>query len=479
MQKITRKNFIEASALSTIGFILFPQCLKPNIEENKEKSIIVIGAGIAGLSAAKKLTEFGFNVTVLEANQTYGGRINSVNLNGDIVDSGASWIHGIRHNPIYKIAEDLNLDTRKTYYEPGYLYDIDGSEITDEEWKVVEKRLNELYNLAYDYTGKSLEELLDIYDPNPDFSDRMTRVFYGAIRSEIEIGYAVDAQNLSSVMLTKDDAFAGDEVIFKNGFIQILDFLAKDLNIVYNNFVTKISYLTDKVNIYTKNTLDLDSVRSCIACHSNSDAEIVGYDNIYSADRVVVALPAGMLKQNIIVFEPAFSTEKINAISGIGIGTMNKVILKFTENFWQKNAYFLQVLNKDYTKNMEFFSPSPTGIENILYGILAGQHARSIENLSESEVIEMVMSQLKIIFGENIPNPINYVITKWHTNPLALGAYPHIKPGFDYDICDKIAEPLDNKVFFAGDYIVKDYMSTAHGSYISGENSANNILKTF
>jgi monoamine oxidase len=183
-----------------------------------------------------------------------------------------------------------------------------------------------------------------------------------------------------------------------------------------------------------------------------------------------------MLKNKGISFNPALSNEKLAAIESIGIGTMNKVFLKFNENFWYEDAYFLEHLQEDSSQIIEFFSPAPTGTPNILVAVFSGQQARSIEHMDNMQVKELLMNELKAMFGEDIPEPIAMEKTTWHTHPFALGSYPHLKPGSDISACDIIATPLDNKVFFAGDATSKKYMSTAHGAYLSGISAAESII---
>ncbi len=98
--------------------------------------------------------------------------------------------------------------------------------------------------------------------------------------------------------------------------------------------------------------------------------------------------------------------------------------------------------------------------------------------MTDEEVKELVMSDLKGMFGNNIPAPTAIYRTAWHTNPLSLGSYPHLKPANSMTVCDTIAEDLHKKVFFAGDYVVKEYLATAHGAYISGKRAAQQILET-
>ena len=464
------------AALASLGIMLLPTCKKPDENSTSKPNVVVIGAGIAGLAAAKKLKNSGFTVTVIEASDRIGGRIKTIDFDGFKADFGASWIHGINGNPLYSLANSNGLITKPTFYDPSYIFDIDGEEITYEEWDVIENLLEELVNLAYSNMDLSLKELLDMMVPGLNLSDKMRRIFLGAVRSEIEIPYAVDSNDISAKALTTNDSFSGEDVVFSGGMQGITDSIAEGLNITLNTFVTKVSYSGNKINVYTKNTSNVDMQRSCMTCHIDSDAAIIEHDNIITADKVIVALPLGMLKYNNVVFEPSLPAEKLTAIDSLGIGTMNKVFLKFEENFWYEDGYFFQYLKEDYAKEIEFFSPTPTGSSNVIVAVFAGQQARSIENLDEGAVVSLVMNDLKGMFGEDIPQPIAVEKTSWHTNPYALGSYPHLQPGSDLSVCDIIAKSIDNKVFFAGDATSRSYMSTAHGAYLSGLTAANKII---
>jgi len=102
-----------------------------------EYDVVVIGAGAAGLSAAKKLASKGLNVVIIEARNRVGGRCYSSNVtaNGKSVpvDLGASWIHGIKGNPLSRIAKSAKvaLSSKTTNYENGVLYDQFGKEVPD------------------------------------------------------------------------------------------------------------------------------------------------------------------------------------------------------------------------------------------------------------------------------------------------------------------------------------------------------------
>ena len=322
----------------------------------------------------------------------------------------------------------------------------------------------------------SLEGILAIIAPQLNLNERLTRLFYGALRSEIEIPYAVDAKDISARALLTEDSFDGDDVIFPSGMHQLTDVLAKDADIIYNTFVFKIDFSGSKIRIFTKKYEEVPEDRSCNACHNATNAVNITHDNIFEADKIVIALPMEMLKNGIISFVPSLPEEKQNALNGLQMGTMNKIFLKFEECFWNEDGFFLELLKNDHSHIIEFFNPVAVGEENILVGVLAGYHAKSIEYMSDEEVTELAMAELKGMYGEDIPQPVAIQRTAWHTNPLSLGCYPHLKPGFAMDICDTIAQPINDKVFFAGDSTSKNYLATAHGAYISGQRAAKEIM---
>jgi monoamine oxidase len=479
-----RRIFVKKTVIYSIGLMVpsvLMNCKKdPKIEpDSNNKKILVLGAGIAGLAAASSLKKEGFDVQVLEASLRYGGRINSIDFEGYIADLGASWIHGIIGNPLYSLANENAIITKQTYYNPSYIFDIDGSFITENEWNTIEPYLNQLSDIALQNQELSLQGILEIIAPQLDLSERLIRLFYGAVRSEIEIPYAIDAADISARALLIDDSFAGTDVIFPNGMHQLTDVLAQDIEIIYNTFVTKIDYSnTDKIYVYTKNYTHVPSDRACNACHNNSNAVNLSQDKIFEVDIIVIALPLEMLKNENIIFFPKLSNDKIVALQSLQMGTMNKIFLKFPETFWQEDAYFLELLKSNYSNVIEFFSPSPTGEENILVAVLSGFHAKTIELMSEDDVRELVMNDLKKMFGNDIPQPIAIYRTSWHTNALSLGCYPHLIPGANLSVCDTIARQIDNRMFFAGDATSKKYMATAHGAYISGITAAQKIIET-
>jgi monoamine oxidase len=87
------------------------------------------------------------------------------------------------------------------------------------------------------------------------------------------------------------------------------------------------------------------------------------------------------------------------------------------------------------------------------------------------------MQTLRTIYGANIPDPIDYQITRWATDTFALGAYSYTPLGATPQTRTALAAALDNQVFFAGEASDKNYFGTAHGAYLSGLRAAEEILQ--
>jgi len=477
-KKFSRRKFLTNSFILSLSSLFLSKCSIFNNDKNYKK-IVVIGAGISGLAAAYTLKNAGYEVIILEARDRIGGRIKTIDFNGFKMDTGASWIHGTTNNPLYAFTKEKNIRTIATYDDPSYLYDFDGSLITVEDWKEVEKNLEFLWNKAYDSLDKSLEELSQLVEPELNLSDRMKRLYYGSIRSEYELPYAEDGNDLSSMILVSNDAFPGNDVIFPNGMDGVINALAARLDIRLNSFVTKISYDSDSVEIFYTEPSNIGEKRSCHACHYNEDASLLSNDKSIKADIVVVTLPLGMLKHNVVRFVPELPSNKVEAINKVSIGTLNKVFLYFEKSFWPDDGYFFEYFKDDYRNMMLFESFSTIGNKNVLLAFLAGKQAREIENMDTNTVQDLVINELKSMFGNSISEPKDICKTSWHTDPFALGAYPHIQPGSNLSYCNRIAEPIDNRVFFAGDSTTSEYLATAHGAYISGISAANKIINQY
>ncbi len=477
--KQSRRKFIEKAVLASIGFTLFNNCRKPDPIEKQNGSIIVVGAGISGLTAAYNLSKKGYDVTILEANKRIGGRILSVDFGGMKADLGASWIHGSINNPLYDFVKKHNINTIPTKEEPSYIFDLDGEDITSDEWNVWTKFLNKLVNESYNYPNISLENLIQKFWDDEVLSPKLERVFNGGIRLELEIPYSEDSKKLAANVLQNDGYYKGKHVILPTGMSSIIDILALNENIKLNTFATKIDYSGDKIFVHTTELPENEKYRSCNACHSNQNANHLNSNSVYKADRVLITVPVNILKNEGITFEPELPIAKKKTIQNIQVGTMNKVYMKFDNAFWPSDSRFFSKLKENRSEIIEFMNMQVINQKPILIAFLGGYHSKRIESFSENQLINYMQNELKDIFNIEIPIPTELKRTKWHTSPYSLGSYPVIPPGFDNHLFTEMAKPVANKLFFAGDATEKIHYASAHGAFKSGLRAFNEIQNSF
>lgn len=455
---LKRRDFLKLSlfvSISALTWACRASLSGLSSEEEGDEDILVIGAGIAGLAAARQLTSLGYRVTVIEGRDRIGGRVWTDNSFGVPIDLGASWIEGTRRNPITELRDEFGIKTIETDFEEVIVYDQDGEEVNDTTLAKMEEMFEDLVEEVFEYTeeldndisyGNAIKKVLEDYD----LSDFEEQLLNWVIDENIVSDLAADLDNLSSWYIDEDEEFGGSSEIFPGGYVQIAEGLAQGLDIRLGEIVQKISYDEDGVTIKTQN-------------------------NSYSGDRAVVTLPLGILRAGKVKFSPPLPASKTGAMQRLKMGVLNKVVLQFPEVFWDEDAHFLGYLTDKKEALQGYLNLYPAYNKPLLMGFAGGSQGQGLENLSKTELIEQAMRGLRAMYGNNIPDPDKVLATQWSKDPFSLGSYSYVALGATQEDYKRMAEPVEGVLFFAGEATNHEYPSTVHGAFLSGMREAERI----
>ncbi len=450
LQKLERREFLKYG-LSLPLFASYLSSCKDKFIVPNGTSVIIIGAGISGLAAAKMLSENGFDVRVLEALEKIGGRTRTNRTLGLEFDEGASWIHGIKKNPITDLANKAGMITFETIDESIVSYDKGGIKRPATLYDSTETRFYDILDTMMK-KGNQNESFGEVFQRiYPEYSkDRLWKFFLSTYVT-FDTG---DLFQLSSLLYDEGEIFGGVEKIATNGYDKIPEYLAKDIDIKLSQKVTEIDYSGEKIKVK----------------HNGKES---------LADRVIVTVPLGVLKNKVISFLPQLPENKLNAIDKIGMNCVNKFLLNWEKAFWDDVQYITYTPDVpdrfNYFVNVKKYHPETNALMTFAYA----DAARATEKQSDAEVISQIMIHLKDIYGTSIPQPAQMLRTKWGSNPNAFGAYSFTAVKTEMSHFDDLAATVNQKLFFAGEHTEKDFFSTTHGAYLSGIREAEKILEIF
>jgi len=188
------------------------------------------------------------------------------------------------------------------------------------------------------------------------------------------------------------------------------------------------------------------------------------------ADRAIVTVPLGVLKAGAIAFDPPLPGTKRQAIERLGFGLLDKVVLAFEEPFWPQSADLLGLVGTEQPVgdlvNGLSFAGAP-----LLIGIRGGAAARSCEALSDREAVDEVRVAM------DAPEPTGALVTRWAADPYARGSYSFLAVGSSPADLHALAEPVGERLLFAGEATHEEFFATVHGAYMSGVREAERILR--
>ncbi|KAJ4790196.1 Lysine-specific histone demethylase 1 [Rhynchospora pubera] len=446
-------------------------------------AVIIIGAGLAGLSAARHLLSLGFKVAVLEGRCRPGGRVYTKRMHSSsaefpnvtaAVDLGGSVLTGINGNPLAVLARQLGLPLHKVrdicplYLPDGRPVDSDIDDRMEATYNQILEKVCQLRQTVCDELGAavdaSLGTALEVFGKAHEIATSgEERMLFDWHLANLEYANAALLSDLSMVFWDQDDPYemGGDHCFIPGGNGRFVHALAENIPIFYGRTVTSVNYGCDGVLVYT-NT-----------------------GQAFRGDMALCTVPLGVLKKGSIHFKPELPVKKQEAIKRLGFGLLNKVALLFPYTFWDSSRDTFGHLTENSNQRGEFFlfySYTSVAGGPLLIALVAGESAIEFEKTPPKDCVEKCLEVLRKIFtpkGVQVPNPLEAVCTRWGTDRFTHGSYSYVTVGASGDDYDILSESVgDGRLFFAGEATNRRYPATMHGAMLSGFREAANIEKT-
>jgi len=439
--------------------------------------VLIVGGGVAGLTAANRLREAGIEAVIIEGRSRLGGRIHTVDVDGtdtSWVDMGAAWIDDHKTNKVYKLLEPAGIGVEPIF--PG-LTNTRAYDERDARWMGRVRTVWTMARLAWRVhrlksTASKFANLGDRIDQllgrSPKRADEYllkttTELLNGGPAAEAHAnGFSADWEFLrykekTSVMVT-------------GGYRHLVDLLTAPLGgdaIFLNNEVARI-----RVNGRHDETPDV--------VVETADG------TLFEGSHVIVTVPIGVLKAGSILFEPPLPAPKQDAIDRIGVGHVEKVALCFKHAFWRtkpdRSHHFVSIPDpiaphSTFIDVSETAGAGPGAVASpCLVAICATDTARQTAEDPEAAV-HTSLATLERLFPQSYEPPLATATSNWSASPFSRGVYSfqttETRRG-DYATLGQSTH--GGRLLFAGDACVDGtYLSSVEGALESGERAAAEI----
>lgn len=419
------------------------------------RRVLVIGAGLAGLAAARDLQAAGHEVTVVEARDRIGGRLHTSRLWPNLpVDLGASWIHGTKGNPLTRLADEANAARVATSYDRSLSLGPDG-QAADLGHNAAQALVESARAAAEDLDRDiPLADAVQSFPGWAEADEPTRRQVRHYVNGTYEQEYGADWTEASAWYIDAAREYGGEDVLFPGGIEQLASHLARGL------------------------TIRLGQPVKAIAPTAAGLSATLTDGSMIEADHAVVTLPLGVLKSGQLGMAEPLSPARQAAIDGLGMGLLNKCWLRFDRIAWDDTVDWVEWLAPRDGYWSQWVSLGRALGAPVLLAFHAGAQARELETLDDRATEAEAHAALKSMFGTAVPRPVASQITRWSQDPFAHGAYSFHATGTSPATRRVLAgADWDGRLVFAGEAASPDHHGTAHGAYLSGQAAARTILE--
>jgi polyamine oxidase len=426
--------------------------------------VVVVGAGIAGLTVANALTHAGVECVVLEARDRIGGRLHTVDLAGSPVDLGGSWIHMPAGNPMTAFARQAGVGRRSADPVPEMAgFDRgEGRRLSAAEAEAVLSLYLEAFpesagRLAAELgpdasTADAIEAFVAGSGLAPGPARRARQMLYAAIEAES----AGLAQNQSLRWMWNELEYGGNYFgdVPDGGYRRLAGAMAAGVDVRVGVEVAEVAISADGVRV-------------------------VGADGTAEGgSHVVMTVPLGVLKRGAPGFSPALPPDRLAAIGRLGFGRFEKVALRFGEPFWRAAGFpHMMIFPRDPGEWMVWaVGQDAFGAGPVLVFFVFHSAAGRLLGAGTDGATRWALDMLAEAIGGPCPRPTAVAVTSWATDPYAGGAYTHVPPGASPADADLLGEPVGGRLLFAGEHTQSARLAYADGAMTSGIREAKRLL---
>ncbi|MDH7799307.1 MULTISPECIES: NAD(P)/FAD-dependent oxidoreductase [unclassified Beijerinckia] len=401
--------------------------------------VVVVGAGAAGVAAGHALARAGLRFVVLEARSRVGGRAWSIDgFSPYGLDLGCGWLHSADDNPLVGITRSLGLTVDETtppwqreMPEQGFPADAQRG-FRDAQNSFYERMEAEVHK-AGDRPAAELLEPGNRWNPLID-----------------AISTYVNGVELDRLSVRDFDNYHDSRLNYR----------------VVEGYGTLIARSGAALPVITEcpvETIDHSGSRIIVTCAKGR----------VSARAVIVTVPTNLLARDVIRFTPDLP-EKRDAASVLPLGLDDKLFLRVDKaEELPENSRQFGALDRRATGAYHY---RPFGLP-VIEGYFGGQCARDLEKEGLAGFTAFAREELVRMLGSQWRDRLTSIaVSSWEQDPYALGSYSHALPGH-WDKRAVLAQPVDDRLFFAGEATSPHYFSTAHGAHESGERAAAEALQ--
>jgi monoamine oxidase len=407
-----------------------------------EVDVAIIGAGAAGLGAARALENSGLSMVVLEARDRVGGRAHTVQAAPDVTfDVGCGWLHSADKNSFVKIAEQLNFEIDKNL--PPWRERAVGNAFPQAERDDFIRALAEYYDRAEAAAGEARKNGRDcaasaFLEPGNRWNPMIDA-----------ISTYINGAELDTVSILDMDAYEDTNINWRvrRGYGALMSAYGAPCPLALNTQVKLIDHSGARVRIETsRGTLN--------------------------SGKVIVTVPTNLIADESIRFHPGLPA-KVDAAHGLPLGLADKVMLALDQPETLPKEGNLR--GATMRTAMGTYHLRPFG-QPCIEGFFGGRFARELEDAGDGALAAQSIDEIAGFLGNGYRRKLRPLReSRWAHDPFARGAYSHALPGHAGKRA-VLASPVDGRLFFAGEATSPNFFSTAHGARDSGERAAGEVV---